>query len=243
MSHTVAIRPGHGSPERAERRREVAIEVAPAVVLSGDLIFPEEVEPRGLVAFSVVSRATSRNRYNGAIIAALQQAGFATLLFDALTSTERLSRFAQLGADTLAERLLAVTDYLRTRTNTAQLPIGYFATGAGSGAALRAAAECPDGLRAVVSMYPQPYLQPPRLEAVIAPVLVIAGGTVEDLESAVAMKSCLRCPHKLVVVPGAAAFSEGDPRPLKRAVWRATDWFIRHLTELDRHLPELDRDH
>src|SRR5579883_630551 len=96
--------------------------------LSGDLVVPEKAA--GVVIFahgSGSSRHSPRNRY---VAAALQQAGFATLLMDLLTAAEERVdlRTAQLRFNIalLAGRLLQATDWVQNNTAVKRLPLGYF---------------------------------------------------------------------------------------------------------------------
>ncbi len=69
------------------------------------------------------SRHSPRNRYVAQI---LNRAGLATLLFDLLTAAEEGDRTLVFDIDLLAERLVAATRWLGTRSDTVGLPIGYF---------------------------------------------------------------------------------------------------------------------
>jgi dienelactone hydrolase len=76
----------------------------------------------------------------------------------------------------LAERLVAVTDWLAQRPDTARLRLGYFGASTGAAAALVAAAERPDVVGAIVSRGGRPDLAGPALAQVRAPTLLIVGG-------------------------------------------------------------------
>lgn len=92
----------------------------------------------------------------------LNEAGFATLLLDLLTPSEE-RRDASTGAvrfdvQLLAGRLVAATDWLGTRMDTADLGLGCFGASTGAAAALIAAANRQDIVRAVVSRGGRPDL-------------------------------------------------------------------------------------
>src|ERR1700687_6076707 len=123
------------------------------VMLDGNLTLPEE--PPAIVLFppgSGSSRHSPRNRY---VARLLNEAKLSTLLIDLLTLDEEVidARTAQLRFDIglLAERLVAVTDWLTQFPDTRQLRIGYFGASTGAAAALAAAALRTDGVGAVVS--------------------------------------------------------------------------------------------
>src|SRR2546426_5716446 len=137
----------------AEGEERLVRVAAGAVTLEGNLSLPKGAG--GIVLFahdSGSSRHSPRNRY---VAQLLNQAKLATLLGDLLTSDEEAidMRTAQLRFDIrlLAERLVAVTDWLTPNPETRHLPPGYFGASTGAAAALVAAAERPDVVGAVVS--------------------------------------------------------------------------------------------
>jgi dienelactone hydrolase len=206
------------------------------VVLAGDLVVPEEA--RGIVVFAHGSgsgRRSPRNRYVGAV---LQDAGLATLLFDLLTEEEeRIDlRTGELRFDIplLADRLVGAVDWVGTRADTRALPLGVFGASTGAAAALIAAAERPESVRAVVSRGGRPDLAGAWLGRVRAPTLLIVGGrdeTVIELNrSAMARTSA---PTRLEIVPEATHLFE-EPGKLEAVAGLARDWFVAHLGRADR---------
>ncbi len=87
------------------------------------------------------SRLSPRNR---AVAAALNEAGFATLLFDLLTEDEAGRRELVFDIPLLARRLELVTRWALEDPATRDLPVGYFGASTGAAAALRAAAAAGD---------------------------------------------------------------------------------------------------
>ena len=85
---------------------EFRITVA-GVELAGDLTFP--AEPRGLVIFAHGSGSSRLSPRNRAVAATLNDAGFATLLFDLLTEDEARRRELVFDIPLLARRLELVT--------------------------------------------------------------------------------------------------------------------------------------
>ena len=200
---------------------------AGVVRLAGYLAVPENA--RGIVVFvhgSGSSRHSPRNRY---VAGVLNDAGLGTLLFDLLTPEEELDRASVSGIGLLARRLAEVTGWLRAQPRAAQAAAGYFGASTGAAAALRAAAEPGAGIAAVVSRGGRPDLARPRLAAVTAPTLLIAGGRDEvvlDLNRRAQAE--LRCENDLAVVPGATHLFE-EPGTLEAAAALARDWFISHF--------------
>ena len=201
------------------------------VTLGGNLNLPEDA--RGVVLFahgSGSSRLSPRNRY---VAQLLNQARLATLLVDLLSPEEEAVdlRTAQLrfNIGLLAERLVAVTDWLVQQPDTRPLGIGYFGASTGAAAALVAAAERPKIVRAVVSRGGRPDLAGPALAHVEAPTLLIIGGSdplVIELNRAALAQ--LRCEKRLVIVPGATHLFE-EPGTLDEVARLARQWFERYL--------------
>jgi len=201
------------------------------IQLEGDLGLSED--PRGVVLFahgSGSSRFSPRNRF---VAGVLQNAQLATLLVDLLTPEEERvdARTAHLRFDIglLADRLTAVTDWLTRDPRTRHLPIGYFGASTGAAAALVAAAERANTVRAVVSRGGRPDLAGPALPHVRAPTLLIVGGhddVVIELNRD-ALRD-LRCEKRMVIVPRATHLFE-EPGALENVARLAREWFETYL--------------
>jgi len=218
------------SQSRPAVEREVWVK-AVGVELEGSLAVPDGAQ--GLVLFahgSGSSRHSPRNQY---VARALRRAGLGTLLMDLLTAEEEMTdqymRHLRFDIELLAMRLLGATDWLRQQSQTHDLAIGYFGASTGAGAALLAAAERPDQVRAVVSRGGRPDLAGPALIRVHTPTLLIVGGAdtpVIDLNER-AME-LLEVEKELRIVPGATHLFE-EPGALEEVARLAADWFVRHL--------------
>src|SRR5437016_5610345 len=132
---------------------EYEVRVPAGVDLEGTVAVPEGAF--GVVLFahgSGSSRHSPRNQY---VARVLHQAGLATLLLDLLTadeeSVDQYTRHLRFDIELLATRLIGATDWLQQYSLTRDLPVGYFGASTGAGAALLAAAERPDVVRAIVS--------------------------------------------------------------------------------------------
>lgn len=208
----------------------VAIPIG-AAELVGRLVLPPT--PQGLVLFahgSGSSRQSPRNRYVSNV---LQAAGLGTLLFDLLTVEE-----AQLDAQTrqlrfdiglLATRLQQATDWVQQQPLTASLPLGYFGASTGSAAALQAAADRPNVVRAIVSRGGRPDLAQAVLSQVQAPTLLIVGGADTPVIPLNRQAyDALHTEKKMVLVPGAThLFSEAGA--LEQVAMLARQWFLQFL--------------
>jgi dienelactone hydrolase len=203
------------------------------VDLLGDLRIPPGA--LGIVVFAHGSgsgRHSPRNRF---VADVLVKAGLATLLIDLLTQEEEMIdlQTAELRFDIrlLAERLRDMSDWLANEACTAALSIGYFGASTGAAAALIAAADRPETVRAIVSRGGRPDLAGPVLTRVRQPTLLIVGGeddVVIDLNrQALARLAGIK---QLVIVPGATHLFE-EPGALEQVAALAVQWFQRYLVE------------
>jgi putative phosphoribosyl transferase len=204
---------------------------AGSIELEGSLTLPD-ASP-GLVVFahgSGSSRHSPRNRY---VAERLQQARLSTLLIDLLTpdeeSTDTRTGALRFDIDLLASRVEAALDWAAVTPAVGALPVGLFGASTGAAAALVAAADRPQQVRAVVSRGGRPDLAGRRLGEVRAPVLLIVGGAdrqVLDLNRTAA--AVLPTPPALEVVAGATHLFE-EEGALERVADLAADWFALHL--------------
>jgi dienelactone hydrolase len=204
---------------------------AGTVTLNGDLARPDGGE--GIVLFahgSGSSRHSPRNRY---VASVLREAGLATLLMDLLTVDEESidERTGHLRFDIglLAERLVSATDWIASEPATRQLAIGYFGASTGAAAALVAAAQRPELVRAIVSRGGRPDLASGALARVRAPTLLIVGGLdVPVIDMNRHAMARMRGDVELKIVPGATHLFE-EPGTLGVVARLARDWFARRL--------------
>jgi putative phosphoribosyl transferase len=198
--------------------------------LAADLHIP--VGARGVVVFAHGSGSSRRSPRNVQVARTLHYAGLGTLLFDLLTEAEerRDAVDASLWFDIgfLTERLTAVVDEVRTRPDTAALPVGLFGASTGAAAALGAAAARPEAVASVVSRGGRPDLAP-DLAAVKAPTLLLVGAQdPEVIELNRRAAEMLTAPHELYIVAGATHLFE-EPGTLDVVAERAAAWFIRTM--------------
>src|SRR5437870_11517296 len=121
------------------------------VTLGAGVIVPREAS--GLVIFAHGSgsgRHSPRNQY---VARTLREAGVGTLLFDLLTAEEEqaeaYTRHLRFDIPFLAERLAEATRWAMKETGRRQLNAGYFGSSTGAAAALVAAAELGESIKAV----------------------------------------------------------------------------------------------
>jgi len=215
----------------AIERRPVQVR-AGAVIIDGDLAIPARAA--GLVIFAHGSGSSRFSRRNRAVAHTLEDAGFATLLLDLLTRDEEAidlhTREFRFDVDRLGHRVVAAIDWAGGESGIANLPVATFGASTGAAAALIAAAQRPEAVRAVISRGGRPDLAGDALPQVQAPTLLIVGGAddvVIDLNRR-AMRE-MRANVDLQIVPGATHLFE-EPGALEEVSRLAAEWCGRHLS-------------
>jgi dienelactone hydrolase len=210
--------------------REVQIQIG-RVTLEGTLTVPENASAIVIFAHgSGSSRLSSRNRH---VAKMLNDAGFATLLFDLLTKREEaedlVGAHLRFDIDFLARRLVTATAWVIQNDSTKLLRIGYFGASTGAAAALAASLELPRSVGALVSRGGRPDMVMKNLPAVEAPTLLIVGandGAVIEMNKSALNQ--LRCSKHMEIVPGASHLFE-EPGALDVVARLAISWFKKHL--------------
>lgn len=186
-------------------------------------------QPQGLVLFahgSGSSRHSSRNQF---VARQLREVGLATLLFDLLSESEDEVYENRFDIDRLAERLAQASAWVAEQPELAALPQGYFGASTGAAAALKAAAQLPDSIRAVVSRGGRPDLAGEALPRVAAPTLLIVGGAdTQVIALNEQARERMQATTELAIVPGATHLFE-EPGTLFQAARLAAEWFTRWL--------------
>lgn len=219
------------SSGKSKNNSEILIPIN-SITLEGNLIIPEGA--KGIVVFahgSGSSRHSSRNQY---VARELQKEGLGTLLFDLLTADEEridmVTVHLRFDIDLLANRLVDVTNWLFNNPDTENLNIGYFGASTGAAAALIAAKEHSNSVKAVVSRGGRPDLAEKALPGVKAPTLLIVGGEdfqVIDMNQWAFDRLTVK-EKQLKIVPGATHLFE-EPGTLEEVAYLAGEWFKRYL--------------
>jgi putative phosphoribosyl transferase len=219
------------SSGKSKNNSEIRIPIN-SINLEGNLIIPEGA--KGIVVFahgSGSSRHSSRNQY---VARELQKEGLGTLLFDLLTADEEridmVTAHLRFDIDLLANRLVDVTNWLLINPDTEGLNIGYFGASTGAAAALIAAKEHSNSVKAVVSRGGRPDLAEKALPGVKAPTLLIVGGEdfqVIDMNQWAFDRLTVK-EKQLKIVPGATHLFE-EPGTLEEVAYLAGEWFKRYL--------------
>ena len=201
---------------------------AGSLVLEGDLTVSSS--PRGLVIFahgSGSSRHSSRNRL---VASALNQRGFATLLFDLLTEQEDSDPATRFDIALLAQRLDAALEWARLDSSLSNLRIGLFGASTGAAAAIAVAAARPGEVAAVVSRGGRPDLAGAQALSQVRThtLLVVGGADLQVLELNHSAQAAMHSWAELVIVPGATHLFE-EPDALDQVAVLAADWFGKWL--------------
>lgn len=209
------------------RTENVDIAVHPGgTVLPGELALPDGA--RGVVVFARGGGRCLDSTQDRVVAAALHAASLATLLVDLHTADEPgTGPCFDIGL--LASRLRDVVDRTAAGPETAELPIGLYATGTGAAASLMTAACRPVDVRAVVSCGGRPDLACAVLTGVRAPTLLLVGGA--DRQARAFNELALRRmpgQRSLRLVPGATG-TLTEPGALDRVARRAVAWFTEYL--------------
>ncbi len=200
-------------------------------LIEGDLTIP--VKAAGLVVFSHGSGSSRFSRRNRSVAQVLQTGGYATLLLDLLTRQEdaidEQTREYRFDVDRLGHRVVAAIDWTASHPQVARLPVACFGASTGAAAALIAAAERPEIVRAVISRGGRPDLAGDALPQVQAPTLLIVGGDDEAvIELNRAAMRRMRAQVQLEIVPGATHLFE-EPGALELVSELALKWCTTYV--------------
>ena len=143
-----------------------------------------------------------------------------------------LTRHLRFDIELLSKRLIDVTGWLAGRPDTEYLNIGYFGASTGAAAALIAAKEHANNVKAVVSRGGRPDLAESALMYIKAPTLLIVGGRdtqVIDMNRW-ALERMVILDKELKIVPGATHLFE-EPGTLEEVARLAGEWFKKYLSK------------
>jgi putative phosphoribosyl transferase len=219
--------------------QEISIPIN-GVSLRADLSVPAGA--RGIVVFAHGSGSSRRSARNRFVAGVLQRHELATVLLDLLTPEEErvdaVTATLRFDISMLAARLGIATDWVRMQKPVAHLATGYFGASTGAAAALRATAERPGVIHAVVSRGGRPDLAGDALSRVDAPTLLIVGGNdAPVIELNQRALSHLRGTTELVIVPGATHLFE-EAGALDEVARLASRWFAQYLSGVGDPAPQ-----
>lgn len=199
---------------------------ADGVFLLGDLQIPELAEMLVVFAYDFGrSRNHPRTRH---VARAMRDKGLGTLLCDLITEEEEaedeVSQKYRHDADLLARRLVGVTEWVMSKSDTRHLRVVYFGASTGGGAVLIAAAKLRRKVAAVVSRGGRLDLATQAAAHVRCPTLLIVGeNDTLGIELCHETLARLQGKKELVVVPGASHLF-GEPGTLEEMATISADW-------------------
>ena len=151
------------------------------------------------------------------------------MLIDLLQEAEDLDHVKKFDIELLSNRLMEVTSYMLEEPSTSSFPIGFFGASTGAASGLRAAAQLPGIISAVVSRGGRPDLAAGFLDKVKAPTLLIVGSLDKDVvllnRKAFALLSHEK---KIEIIDGASHLFE-EPGKLNIVAEMAAEWFTDYL--------------
>ena len=217
---------------QVRENREIEI-TADEVSLGASLYVPEGAP--GIVLFINGNGGSRNNPRDLHIAKELQSAGLGTLLFDMLTAEEASvdihTRHMRFDISLLAQRAIAVVDWISEQSFARNLKLGFFVGGAGAAAAIIAAVERPDVVGAIVAHSGRPDLAANALPRLQKPTLLIVGSLdyplIELNEQALANMNP-RPMKEMQIIPGATQLLE-EQGALEQVAKLAEEWFLKFL--------------
>jgi hypothetical protein len=222
------------SPSVQRRHVEIFLN---RVLLDGDIALP--ADSRGLIIFAHDGHDPTTPPKQGGIESMLHQHRFATLSLELLTEYEKHHPIERHSSALLERRLRDVTHWVEGEPEGRQGPIGYYATGVGSVAALRSAAVIGERIGAVVLYRGRPDLVGSELLLVRSPTLLLVPEGEDEL---IALNreayQRLCCKKHLRVIPSGllAGYStapweeqEGERELAEELSAATSEWFSEHM--------------
>lgn len=215
-----AIRPAHAADVTIRSR---------GVALAGTLALPAAA--RGLI--TLAHGRDSNRSGNRKLAADLNEAGFATLLFDMLTPGEqRLDQGrdeARFDVRLLSRRLIGALEWIGDQRSTGHLQVGLLGESTGAAAAFHAAVARPQQVAAIVARGGRPDLAMDTLGLVRVPTLLIVGALdAAAIDFNTAAADAMACEHRLEIVAGATNCFD-EPGALDQVARLARTWFEQHV--------------
>jgi dienelactone hydrolase len=195
------------------------------VELEGQLAVPDDAS--GVVVFAHGSGSSRKSPRNNYVASVLREHGVGTLLFDLLTESEDQTYETRFDIDLLTDRLVQVTEWVRSRPDVTTDVLGFFGSSTGAAAALRAAARPGVDATAVVARGGRVDLAQGVLGDIEAATLFVVGGAdTQVLELNREAYGALDCEKELHVVEGAGHLFEREDE-LAEVADVAAEWFAR----------------
>jgi putative phosphoribosyl transferase len=198
----------------------------PPLALHGLLHVPADAT--GVVVLVLHASCALPVRVRDVLVGALNSAGLATLSVDVLLPHEAAHRHKAFDRMLVVSRLASVLDWLAIKPRTRSLPVGLFAVGSGTAAAMAMAAI--DGrIDALVMADGRLDLAGYLPGMVAAPTLLVAGAA-DPVIARINQRThaSMHCERSLELLRG-QALACGGITALAATAARACDWFRTHL--------------
>jgi len=197
------------------------------VRLQGELHLPPGAS--AIVIFSQTGCSEEHHSRSRVMEAHLEAAGLGTLLPELFTPEERVAHGITYDLELLTQRLVLLTQWLQDRDLFGHYRLGFYGTGVGAAAALKAAASLGSSIDAIVCRGARPDLVKESLPFVVAPTLLIAGELDRYiLEFNREALHLLAGDRRLEIIPDVAhTFSE--PSKMEEAAVATCAWFLQHV--------------
>jgi len=206
--------------------RELNIRID-SINLFGKLVIPQDA--RGIILFSHGSGSSRFSPRNNYVANLLNNQKFGTFLFDLLTDEEDEIYSNRFNIDLLSKRLIKVTEQLTENPLTRNYPFGYFGASTGATSAIKAAANLPQLIKAIVSRGGRPDLAMEVLQSINIPVLLIVG-SLDPVVISLNEKAFqeLHAVKQLEIIQGASHLFE-EPGKLDEVAELSIKWFKKYL--------------
>lgn len=210
------------------RYKEIVLPID-SIHLKGNLRIAKE--SKGIILFSHGSGSSRMSSRNNFVADLLLKKGFSCLLFDLLTDQEDMIYEKRFDIELLTERLVKVTDWIRTDKDLKKLPIGYFGSSTGAASAICAAAQLGNTIKAIVSRGGRPDLAMNDLQYINIPTLFLVGSNdVAVIELNKRAKSEIKGICVLQLIDGATHLFI-EPGKLEEVAKNTIAWFNKYLKE------------
>ncbi|MGE3608360.1 MAG: dienelactone hydrolase family protein [Bacteriovoracaceae bacterium] len=199
------------------------------LVLKGHISFSKN--SKAWVIFAHGSGSSRMSPRNNWVAKNLNHHGYATLLFDLLTTEEDEFFENRFDIELLSRRLLMATDWLIQSEYYHSLPIAYFGASTGSAAAIVAGSKISSRvpLFTIISRGGRPDLAKEEiLRKIKIPVLLIVGSLDDEVIRLNELAQNELTNSKISLVPGATHLFE-EPGKLEEVVNLSHIWLDQHL--------------
>jgi dienelactone hydrolase len=200
-------------------------------------------DAEGLILIAQNSVGNHRESREAHFAKRLQEAGFATLIFDLLTHYEETrDPDTRYNAPLLGQRINLIFEWLRHQPPLATLPVGLVASSTGSAAAVRAVSKEPMVVDALVLRGGRPGLAGiSPLRQIVCPTRFVVGEKDTGLPAVRQAFDLLTCTKDWRALAGTDEDFR-QPGALDDAATKAADWFHHHLIQqpaaADAHKPD-----